>query len=372
MSGLPDRPTPFTQEQFSETYGGSLICCMFSLPLYGISLLQIYIYFLNYPRDSKWIKLMVIVLGITESVHEWMTCHTVYHYSVRMIYPVNATRHGNDDLSDPELQSTGVSNTGRVVCLCGERHRDYHLLYDRTVLRKALENGAYGIAVLILGQLGFGLYVVVEMYRIWEIPKLHVIVYPGLVPMYVIRVFVDGLTAGVLCTVLHGAQTATDFKGSVRLFRTLMIYAMNRFLLTTLVVIMQTIVLLVRPTSIWAMVMDFITAHLYVNSLLATLNAREHLRKLGRTTDTVTYGSHQATSFKFTSGPGGDIEGQAAARSQGTESTLTYATSDPQIKLPASKGRLDETLDGEDHGVKVRTETFVMSDLDPKRMSGSA
>ncbi|KAJ6542600.1 hypothetical protein B0H19DRAFT_1238918 [Mycena capillaripes] len=72
---------------------------------------------------------------------------------------------------------------------------------------------------------------------------------------------------------------------SKKLFKALMLYAMNRFILTTsirsVVVIVQTIVLIVKPDSVWAMVLDVITVHLYVNSLLATLNARQKLRAIG-------------------------------------------------------------------------------------------
>ncbi|KAF7326906.1 hypothetical protein MVEN_02584500 [Mycena venus] len=119
------------------------------------------------------------------------------------------------------------------------------------------------------------------MFKIWNPANLKSIVDVGLVPLYCIRVVSDAITAVVLCAVLHEASSRlTTFTGSKRVVKTLMVYAMNRFILTTIVVIIQTIVLLIKPDSIWAMVLDAITVHLYVNSLLATLNARQKLRSI--------------------------------------------------------------------------------------------
>ncbi|THU98492.1 hypothetical protein K435DRAFT_964930 [Dendrothele bispora CBS 962.96] len=59
-----------------------------------------------------------------------------------------------------------------------------------------------------------------------------------------------------------------------------MIYAMERFALTTVVVVVQTIVLIAKPTSIWAMCIEFVTPQIYTNNFLATLNSRNHLRDI--------------------------------------------------------------------------------------------
>ncbi|KAK7029625.1 hypothetical protein VNI00_014323 [Paramarasmius palmivorus] len=286
-----------------------------------------------------------------------MTCHTVYHYSI-LSYSRPET------LLQGEWSVYAASVIGTIICFLIQMYF-IHMVYCMT--RKAYRTALMVVyATLITAQLAFGLYVVVRMYKIWELPGLHAIVYPGLVPMYVIRVVVDALTAVILCVVLHGAQQSTEFKGSVRMFRTLMIYAMNRFLLTTLVVIMQTIVLLVRPRSIWAMVMDFITAHLYVNSFLATLNARSRLRRIGQSTETVTYGGQSAASFKFMS----RNEPQNAAKYSPSNAAGDNPYPNPAL-APNRKGSvvvLDRIPDDDHDGIKVQTETFIMSDIDQKRM----
>ncbi|THU88887.1 hypothetical protein K435DRAFT_803159 [Dendrothele bispora CBS 962.96] len=63
MSALPDRPTPVSQGTFATFYGGILICGFIAIFLYGISVLQMYMYFLNYQKDTRWIKLLVLLIG---------------------------------------------------------------------------------------------------------------------------------------------------------------------------------------------------------------------------------------------------------------------------------------------------------------------
>ncbi|THH04474.1 hypothetical protein EW146_g10166 [Bondarzewia mesenterica] len=100
-----------------------------------------------------------------------------------------------------------------------------------------------------------------------------------MVPLLSIRVVSDAVTAVTLCVQLYDARTG--FGRSIKLVNTLIIYAVNRFVLTTVLAIIQLIILIIRPDTIWAMTLELISVHLYVNSLLATLNSRSHLRGLG-------------------------------------------------------------------------------------------
>ncbi|THU88885.1 hypothetical protein K435DRAFT_865828 [Dendrothele bispora CBS 962.96] len=57
-----------------------------------------------------------------------------------------------------------------------------------------------------------------------------------------------------------------------------MIYAMNRLVLTTIVGVAQTIMIIVNVNNISGYSIDYISVHLYVNSFLAALNARNNIR----------------------------------------------------------------------------------------------
>ncbi|KAK7449252.1 hypothetical protein VKT23_013397 [Stygiomarasmius scandens] len=157
-------------------------------------------------------------------------------------------------------------------------------------------------------------------------------VYDAMVPLFVIRVLSDTVTAVALCVILFDSRTA--FARSLRLIKTLMIYAMERFVLTTLVVFVQTIILIAKPKSIWAMVIEFVTAQLYTNSFLATLNSRNHLRGIGS----------------------GDSE------------YVSVSGFRSKIEIKRS---IQISTNSTGSGVKIGTETLVMSDIvDDKRLSG--
>jgi len=117
------------------------------------------------------------------------------------------------------------------------------------------------------------------MIQFFKMPvNLRGTVYVAMVPLFASRVAADCCTTVTLCILLY--RTRPSFKSTMRLVTTLIIYAINRFILTTIVVIVQTIILLAQPDSIWAMTIEFVTVHLYVNSFLAALNSRNHLREI--------------------------------------------------------------------------------------------
>ncbi|KAI6099241.1 hypothetical protein EDD16DRAFT_531211 [Pisolithus croceorrhizus] len=68
-----------------------------------------------------------------------------------------------------------------------------------------------------------------------------------------------------------------------RLMNTLIIYAVNRCLLT-LPVIVAEVVVTIAGQAAWSMGLNFIIGKLYANSLLASLNSREHLRSQASST----------------------------------------------------------------------------------------
>ncbi|KAJ7777351.1 hypothetical protein B0H16DRAFT_1505210 [Mycena metata] len=329
---LPDRITPLTQAEFSETHGGTLVCCMVSLPIFGISLLQAYIYYLNYPRDNKWLKTMVALLLFFESTLTWMGCQSVYHYLI--------LGYSNPlSLIDGDWSVYVANALGIPICFL------IQIYFSRMVYllakKKWKVTAVIIFGVLIIGQIVFGIYAVVKFFVLWELPKLKAVVYPALVPLYSTRVVSDTLTAVALCIVLYDASTHSVFKGSSNLFKTLMIYAMNRFILTTVVVVIQTCVLIAKPGSLWAMAMDAITPHLYVNSLLATLNARKKLREIGPPGY-----NNQESMFASASRYIGST--QAADR--------TESSGKPSVNLFLGKR-------GNDGGVRIDQETFTMPEI---------
>ncbi|KIK22899.1 hypothetical protein PISMIDRAFT_11274 [Pisolithus microcarpus 441] len=82
-----------------------------------------------------------------------------------------------------------------------------------------------------------------------------------------------------LCILLYDSGSRSSFPRTKRLLKTLIVYAANRCLLTLIVTIAEvTVVTDANHTAALPMALEFIVGKLYANSLLASLNAREHLR----------------------------------------------------------------------------------------------
>ncbi|KAK7449259.1 hypothetical protein VKT23_013403 [Stygiomarasmius scandens] len=86
------------------------------------------------------------------------------------------------------------------------------------------------------------------------------------------------MIAASLCLTLWDSRT--DVKQTRRLIYKLMFYAVNQFVLVTVFFIVQMILVLAIPQNRGFLLMDLVVVHLKTNSVLATINARTHLRRM--------------------------------------------------------------------------------------------
>ncbi|KIO12324.1 hypothetical protein M404DRAFT_19174 [Pisolithus tinctorius Marx 270] len=97
------------------------------------------------------------------------------------------------------------------------------------------------------------------------------------IPCSATYVLAEVLITVSLCLLLYDNGSHSAFPRTKRLLNTLIIYAVNRCLLTLLVAIAELVATIENQNS-WAMGMEFAMGKLYANSLLASLNTRQHLR----------------------------------------------------------------------------------------------
>jgi len=98
-------------------------------------------------------------------------------------------------------------------------------------------------------------------------------------PFGICSVLSDVLIAGALCVLLHGNRTS--FHNTNTLVTKLIVYAINRCLLTSAVAVAEVILFAVKPDSLWFMAINFVIGKLYAYSLLATLNSRHASKARG-------------------------------------------------------------------------------------------
>ncbi|KAI6134836.1 hypothetical protein EV401DRAFT_1905338, partial [Pisolithus croceorrhizus] len=68
--GIPDG--------FGSTFIGGLVSVM----LYGITILQTYMYYMHYTEDGSTTKFVVAAVWFLDTLHTSFTCHMMYYYLI--------------------------------------------------------------------------------------------------------------------------------------------------------------------------------------------------------------------------------------------------------------------------------------------------
>jgi len=128
------------------------------------------------------------------------------------------------------------------------------------------------IGLFVLAHVCFGIETVVFLFIKKELRKLTEITLIAAMPFALCAVLSDISIAAALCVLLYGSRTG--FRRTNTLINTLMVYAINRCVLTSVVAVAEVIAFAASPHSLWFLAIDFVIGKLYANSLLATLNSR--------------------------------------------------------------------------------------------------
>ncbi|KAI5984804.1 hypothetical protein F5J12DRAFT_63974 [Pisolithus orientalis] len=161
------------------------------------------------------------------------------------------------------------------VVQCFFAHKIYHLCRPQV---KWLVTAP--ILISVLAHFGFGMGMAVFMFVNTEASAAEQIRFSVLIPFGALAIVPEGLITASLCILLYDSSSRSMFPRTEQLLNTLIIYAVNRCLLTLLVAIGE-LTASVYQQNTWATVLDFIIGKLYANSLLASLNTRQHLRSQG-------------------------------------------------------------------------------------------
>ncbi|KAF7304470.1 hypothetical protein HMN09_00849300 [Mycena chlorophos] len=221
-----------------DTYGIWLVALLFQSILYGMALLQVFLYFRWYGKDSWWHKGTVILITLLETIQSSLFFSGVYEVLI--------TNFGNFRRPEP------VRPEDKFIPLL--------------------------ILIISLGALGAG------SAQVGIISKLGV--YSQLAKtsaatntQAALAFAADVMITGALWWRLKSSKTG--FQSTNRLINFLIITAINRGLLTMLMALLNLVLFLVKPGTFDFMSVLLVSGKLYMNSMLAMLNTRAHARSLG-------------------------------------------------------------------------------------------
>jgi len=246
-----------------STFGSAFVGLVASAVLYGVTILQTYLYYRNYPEDSKIMKWMVAVLWALDTVH--LVLCTISVYSVLVL-----------NFDKPAVLSTTTWSMNVQTDFNGLIGIIVECFYARRVWIVS-RNIYLTVIILILSVIHFALGIVFtigsfETTRA-EFSNLIWITSVGLGS----AAAADMLIGVSLCYYL--SKNRTGFSRTDNLISTLMKYSLTTGFLTGIMACLVVITFATMPNNFVYVAFFWISGKCYVNCVLAALNSRESLRE---------------------------------------------------------------------------------------------
>ncbi|KAL4247821.1 hypothetical protein ABKN59_007104 [Abortiporus biennis] len=256
----PEQALPKIDNSFGAVFIGYSVVAIF----YGITCVQTYIYFTKFPKDGRVLKTSIFILWILDSLQLAFVAQMLYHYVI--------ANYGNPEAlniitwSFPVETIVTTINDGIIRCIYARR--------IWTLTKNKWSTGL--ILVLTLAVSGTCLAIVAHMFQLRTFDSLPHI-RPLISSAFTAVAATDTAIASLLC--FNFLQRRSGFKRTDTQLQILIKYAIHTALLTSIVAITSLITFLTMPHNLVFIAIFITLPKLFLNSLLATLNAREQLRE---------------------------------------------------------------------------------------------
>ncbi|KAJ6538975.1 hypothetical protein B0H19DRAFT_1176474 [Mycena capillaripes] len=251
--------TSAAKELFSTTFVGFSV----ATTLYGVSVLQAYLYFRRYAQDRWALKTMVATLWIFDTLATIFVAHSLFLFVFSIL---NKKIEVNIPWSftGEKLLVTAIT----FIAQCFYAHTIWKVSKNKIA--------TLFIVVLAVGAFGLGIYTTVHLFQnpgLNSISTRSFLIISGLVQG--LAALNDIVITGALSYYLHSKRST--IASSDKLIDTLIIYAVSRGVLTAIAQMMFLVLNVAIPNHQFWLPFHMAVGKLYVNSVLATLNVRQSL-----------------------------------------------------------------------------------------------
>lgn len=316
---------PIPPLRLDNTLGVILIAEIMVAMLFGITSVQIYVYFHRNPKDSSFMKRTIFFLWILDGLHLAFTSHSVYHYAVtNFMNPLALTQCPWSFAVDVVF-----GDLSEVIVTAVFAYRIYKFSGKLWPLLFIMPPTivAFGGAVAI------GVYAR-RVPDYVEFNSHYAWIWYG---VFSIQAFTDCAIAVALCTML--IKRRTGFKRTDSLIRILVLYSINTCALTSSVAIASVITYAVMPHNFVFIAFAMVLPKLMLNALLALLNSRDKMRDMH---------AGQAISVHL-SKLAGVLGGRTATSSESSDASGVIEVGQRAVAAEqdpvAAKGQEDATFD---------------------------
>ncbi|KAI0712586.1 hypothetical protein C8Q76DRAFT_797422 [Earliella scabrosa] len=285
---------PGDTPSLDNTYGAILLGSNFGLILYGFNLHQAIRYFRQFPNDSRFVKGLVCLVLILETVNMAFAMHISYaHLVTNYFNPIELTyaSWALDVMplaAGLSMMTTQCFFIRRVFLLGGSRRIVAYIAMALVVVEFAFTMGAYYVTEGDIAKTDMDIR---EAGTIEAFIQPSFEAYASVTWLVSVALGVIILTDALLTISLIIAlrTSRTGFKRTDSLIDVLVLYAITTGLLTTLMNCVAFFLSLLLPDNLIYVGVNTVVIKLYVTSLFAALHSRIALAKYGSTT--VVYGT---------------------------------------------------------------------------------
>ncbi|KZT09002.1 uncharacterized protein LAESUDRAFT_569221 [Laetiporus sulphureus 93-53] len=249
--------------EVKPTLGAILISLVFSAIFFGVTLLQMYQYYDRYWSDKLWLKTFVAVIGILDTLQLMTVVHSNWWYLVEHYADASALS------IVPWSLATEVAITVSIGLFvqCFFASRVYRLSRNWAV--------TVPVVLLTVTQFILGIYYVVTGQKTKLASTIAGITWASTASL-ACSIAADTLITTSLCFYLQ--RSRSGLRRTDKLIDILIVYTVNTGLITTVLALCTIILSEVLANTYWDCITYFMISKSYVNSTLATLNARDKLR----------------------------------------------------------------------------------------------
>ncbi|KZP13131.1 hypothetical protein FIBSPDRAFT_936504 [Athelia psychrophila] len=261
--GLQTLPIIDILMDVQKSIGASEVGILIATFLFGVCTVQAYIYFVAERRDPLWIRLLVAFVWLLECTDTLFAWHRVYYVTVQNFGNAEAV------VSTEWTLSAGSIMAGIVEALVQSffAYR-IHVLSQRWPITILLWAGSVAIVITQT------VTVTIESDALLSLSQNHVWLVTA---TQAVLAFVDCTSTTALCYYLRIRKTG--FSGTDHVINRIFIWTLQTGLITTVAALASFILsITLTNTSIWICIAVF-QSKLYSNSLLASLNGRDTLRR---------------------------------------------------------------------------------------------
>jgi len=259
----------------TPTFGIWLISVFLESILYGTGMLQIFLYFQWYPKDLTGIKVAVLCLMLVESTQLALFYYGTYFHII-------------EGFTNPELLLSVIwvdSIQLLFLYLSAILVQLYftYCIFKFASLAKSTKAVKYGltlaICILVLLELGAGIAQVVQTQQVSSFLELSSA--KNMTSLQSATALCIDLMITISLVVILG-RSKGEISQTNSMIDKLVIYAINRGFLTAACALFNLIMFLALPGTFYFFLGLVTSSKLYMNSMMATLNTRQHIRRHGQ------------------------------------------------------------------------------------------